>query len=41
MKKEKVKFNFLGFNYEAENPTTKGVIILGLLLAFVIIIASR
>jgi len=33
-KNEKVKINFWGLKYEIENPTSKGIIILILVLLF-------
>jgi hypothetical protein len=33
-KDERVKINFLGFKYETENPTVKGITILIIILLF-------
>lgn len=39
MQKEKLKINFLGFNIEAENPSKKTVVIVGMVLLFLAVIA--
>jgi hypothetical protein len=34
MKKEKIKISFLGFNYEAENLTEKGLLVFIIAVVF-------
>jgi hypothetical protein len=40
MRKEKLKINFLGFNIETENPGTKTVVIVAMVLLFLVVIVS-
>ena len=40
MRKEKLKIKFLGFNIEAENPSTITVVIVGMVLLFLALIAT-
>jgi len=39
--KERLKFKFFGFNFESENLTVKGILLVVLLLLFILRLTGR